>query len=99
MDHSPRARSLSHFPIMGYYLKKGSREIGPLETENIVALLQAGDCLPADLIRPEEDPEGWVPASALFPKGSWTPQDVEPTLIGSSNPLAVTLRQLMNEEQ
>src|ERR1044072_4357584 len=28
---------------MSYYLKKGSREIGPLEAENIVALLQAGD--------------------------------------------------------
>jgi hypothetical protein len=84
---------------MSYYLKKGSREIGPLEAENIVALLQAGDCLPTDLIRQEENPESWVPASTLFPEGSWTRQDVEPTLVGSSNPLAVTIRQLMNEDQ
>jgi len=84
---------------MSFYLRKGSREIGPLEADNIVALLQAGDCLPTDLIRKEEDPDGWVPASALFPDGSWTRQDVEPTLIGSSNPLVVTIRQLLNEEQ
>ena len=84
---------------MSFYLKKGSREIGPLEAENIVALLQAGDCLPTDLIRKEEDPEGWTPASALFPEGSWTRQDVEPMLIGSSNPLVVTIRKLLNEEQ
>lgn len=84
---------------MSYYLKKGSREIGPLEAENIVALLQTGDCLPADLIRQEENPESWVPASTLFPEGSWTLVDVEPTLVGSSNPLAVTIRQLMNQEQ
>src|SRR5687767_9154242 len=84
---------------MSYYLKKGSREIGPLESSNLVALLQAGDCLPADLIRPENDPEGWVPASTLFPEGSWTLQEVEPVLVGSSNPLAVTIRQLLNEEQ
>ena len=38
---------------MSYYLQKGSREIGPLEAENIVALLQAGDYLPTDLVRPE----------------------------------------------
>jgi hypothetical protein len=84
---------------MSFYLKKGSREIGPLEADNIVALLQAGDCLPTDLIRREEDHDGWAPASTLFPDGSWTRQDVVPTLIGSSNPLAVTLRQLLNEEQ
>ena len=84
---------------MSFYLKKGSREIGPLEADNLVALLQAGDCLPTDLIRREEDADGWVAASTLFPEGSWTRQDVEPTLIGSSNPLAITLRQLLNEEQ
>ena len=84
---------------MSFYFKKGSREIGPLEADNIVALLQAGDCLPTDLIRKEEDPDGWVPASALFPEGSWTRHDVEPTLIGSSNPLVVAIRQLLNEEQ
>ncbi len=84
---------------MSFYLKKGSREIGPLEADNLVALLQAGDCLPTDLIRREEDPDGWAPASAFFPDGSWTRQDVEPTLIGSSNPLVVTLRQMLNEEQ
>ena len=93
------ARQRPDFSKMSYYLKKGSREIGPLETENIVALLQAGDCLPTDLIRAEEDPEGWTPASTLFPDDSWTLQDVEPTLIGSSNPLAVTIRRLLNEEQ
>ena len=38
-------------PAVSYYLKKGSREIGPMEAENLVALLQGGDCLPADLIR------------------------------------------------
>ena len=63
---------------MSYYLKKGSREIGPLEADNVVALLQAGDCLPTDLLRQEEDPESWVPASTLFPAGSWTRMDVEP---------------------
>lgn len=84
---------------MSYILKKGSREIGPLEADNIVALLQVGDCLPTDLLRKEDDPDGWVPASTLFPEGSWTRQDVEPTLIGSSNPLVVTVRQLLNEEQ
>jgi hypothetical protein len=84
---------------MSFYFKKGSREIGPLEADNIVALLQAGDCLPTDLIRKEEDPDGWVPASALFPEGSWTRHDAEPTLIGSSNPLVVAIRQLLNEEQ
>ena len=55
--------------------------------------------MPADLICREENPDGWVPASAFFPDGSCTRQDVEPTLIGSSNPLAVSLRQLFNEEQ
>ena len=84
---------------MSFHLKKGSREIGPLEAENIVALLQAGDCLPTDLIRTENDPEGWVPVSTLFPESSWTRQEVDPVLIGSSNPLAVTIRQLLNEEQ
>ena len=84
---------------MSYYLQKGSREIGPLEAENIVALLQAGDCLPTDLIRREEDPANWAPASAVFPEGSWTRQDIDPLLIGCSNPLAVTIRQLLNEEQ
>jgi hypothetical protein len=84
---------------MSFYLKKGSREIGPLEADNLVALLQAGDCPPTDLVRREADPEGWAPASAFFPDGSWTRQEVEPTLIGSSNPLAVSLRQLLNEEQ
>lgn len=84
---------------MSFYLKKGSREIGPLEAENLVALLQAGDCLPGDLIRREEEANGWVAAATLFPEGSWTRQDAEPTLIGSSNPLAVTLRELLNEEQ
>jgi hypothetical protein len=84
---------------MSYYLKKGSREIGPLEAANIIALLQAGDCLPTDLIRPEENPGGWAPVSTLFPEGSWTLLDVEPTLVGSSHPLAVTIRQLMNEDQ
>lgn len=84
---------------MSYYLKKGSREIGPLEADNVVALLQAGDCLPTDLIRLEQDPEGWVPASTVFPEGSWTLQDPDPVLIGSSNPLVVTIRGLLNEEQ
>src|SRR5438309_636530 len=85
---------------MSYYLKKGSREIGPLEAENLVALLQAGDCLPTDLIRREGDAEGpWVAASTLFPDGSWTRQEVEPTWIGPTNPLAVTIRQLLNEDQ
>jgi hypothetical protein len=84
---------------MSYYLQKGSREIGPLEAENIVALLQAGDCLPTDLVRPEQDPEGWTPASTFFPEGSWTLQEADPVLIGSSNPLAVTIRQLLNQEQ
>ncbi len=84
---------------MSFYLKKGGREIGPLESENIVALLQAGDCLPTDLIRQEENSDGWVAASALSPEGSWTPQDAEPTLIGSSNALVVSIRQLLNEEQ
>ncbi len=71
-----------------------------MEAENIVALLQGGDCLPTDLIRREEDAEGpWVAAAALFPEGSWTRQEVEPMLVGSSNPLAVTIRQLLNEEQ
>jgi len=62
-------------------------------------LLQAGDCLPDDLIRPEKDAEGWVPVSTLFPEGSWTLQEVDPVLVGSSNPLVVTIRQLLNEEQ
>lgn len=89
----------AHTILMSFHLKKGNRELGPLEADNIVALLQAGDCLPTDLIRKEEDPDGWVPASAMFPEGSWTREDVEPTLVGSSNPLAVTIRQLLNEEQ
>jgi hypothetical protein len=84
---------------MSFYLQKGGREIGPLEAENIVALLQAGDCLPTDLLRKEEDVDGWAAASAFFPDGSWTRQEVEPTLIGSSNPLVVTIRELLNEEQ
>lgn len=84
---------------MSYILKKGEREIGPMESDHLVALLQSGDCLPTDLIRPEDDPDGWRPASALFPDGSWSRQDVEPTLIGSKNPVAVSLRQLLNEEQ
>ena len=84
---------------MSYYLKKGSREIGPLESDNIVALLQAGDCLPTDLIRREEDAEGWVAASTVFPEGSWSQFEREPVLIGSSNPLIVTIRGLLNEEQ
>lgn len=84
---------------MSFYLKKGGREIGPLEAANIVALLQSGDCLPTDLIREEEEPDGWAPVSARFPEGSWTRHDVEPTLIGSSNPLIVTIRELLNEEQ
>ncbi len=85
---------------MSYYLKKGSREIGPLEAENLVALLQGGDCLPTDLIRREEDAEGpWVTAATLFPDGSWTRQEVEPTWIAPTNPLAVTIRELLNEDQ
>lgn len=84
---------------MSYILKKGEREIGPMESDHLVALLQSGDCLPTDLIRPEDDPDGWRPASALFPDGSWSRQDVEPTLIGSQNPVAVSMRQLLNEEQ
>lgn len=85
--------------MSSYYLQKGSREIGPMEAENIVALLQAGDCLPTDLIRREEDSSGWMPAGTVFPEGSWSRHEVDPLLIGSSNPLAVTLRQLLNEEQ
>jgi hypothetical protein len=84
---------------MSFYLQKAGREIGPLEAENIVALLQAGDCLPTDLIRREEDANGWTPASAFFPEGSWSRYDVEPTLIAPTNPLAVTIRELLNEEQ
>ena len=66
---------------MSFFLKKGNREIGPLEADNIVALLQAGDCLPTDLLRKEEEPDGWASASAFFPGDSWTRQEVEPTLI------------------
>lgn len=84
---------------MSYILLKGEREIGPLEAEHLVALLQAGDCQPTDQVRPEEDRTGWRPVSTLFAAGSWTRQEVEPTLIGSQNPLAVTLRGLLNTEQ
>ena len=84
---------------MSYYLQKGNREIGPLEAENIVALLQAGDCLPTDLIRLEQDAAGWVPVAKVFQEGSWTLQETDPILIGSSNPLVVRIRQLLNEEQ
>lgn len=84
---------------MSFVLKKGEREIGPLESDHLVALLQAGDCLPTDLVRPENDPDGWRPAAAFFPNGSWTRQEVEPVLLGSQSSLAVSLRQLLNEEQ